>query len=238
MDRIALIQNILQKAGFTTYLEIGTQSGKSFLPVRCANKMAVDPDFKIPFEKKLKWIIKNPSNIRSRYFEETSDDFFSRRKPILEKGIDVVLIDGLHTFEASLKDVLNSLKYLNRKGVIILHDCYPPDGLSATPANSKEDLIKKGLMGTEELWCGDVWKTIYYLRRFFSDFLEVYVIDTDFGLGIVRMKEEIREPGVIDKKKFEEINELTFEEMIRDPEEFLGIKNEDHTEILIGEIQG
>ncbi len=59
MNRITLIQKIIDKGNFSTYLEIGSQSGKSFLPIKCKNKIAVDPVFDIPIEKKIKWFIKH-----------------------------------------------------------------------------------------------------------------------------------------------------------------------------------
>jgi len=237
MNRLTLIQRIIQVANFKTYLEIGTQSGKSLLPLKCKYKIAVDPEFCIPFEKKLKWLIKNPLNIRNKYFEETSDDFFNKRKSILNKksGIDIILIDGLHMFEASLKDVLNSLKHLDNEGVIIMHDCYPPCIASATPATSKEDASKKGIAGWTGEWCGDVWKTIVYLRRVFSDSLDVYVINTDYGLGIVRMKNRIKRPINIDKKMFDDINRIQFEEIMQNPKTMIGLKDKDFTEVLINE---
>ena len=237
MNRITLIQRIIQEANFKTYLEIGTQSGKSLLPLKCKYKIAVDPDFCIPFEKKLKWLFKNPSNFRNKYFEETSDDFFNKRKSMLQKKyrLDVVLIDGLHTFEASLRDVLNSLEYLNSEGVIIMHDCYPPNIASAKPANSYDDALKLEIDGWTVEWCGDIWKTIVYLRRKFSDFLDVYVINTDYGLGIIRIKSEINRSLNIDKELFDEINKMQFEEIMQDYETMTGLKDIDFTENLINE---
>lgn len=237
MNRITLIQRIIQEASFNTYLEIGTQSGKSLLPLNCKYKIAVDPDFRIPFEKKLKWLFKNPSNFRNKYYEETSDDFFSKRKSVLKKksGIDVVLIDGLHLFEASLKDVLNAIEYLNNEGIIIMHDCYPPTIAAATPAYSKEDALKMEMPGWTGEWCGDVWKTIIYLRRKYVDLLDVYIIDTDYGLGIIRIKNDI--PGTlnIDKELFDEINKMQFEEIMQDFKALTDLKDKSFTKSLISE---
>lgn len=239
MNRITLIQRIIQEAKFNKYLEIGSQSGKSLLPIRCKHKFAVDPKFSIPFEKKLKWLIKNPLNIRTKYFKETSDDFFSKRKSMLDKnpGFDVVLIDGLHTFEAALKDVLNSLEHLNSDGVIIMHDCYPPNIAAATPANSYEDASKMGIAGWTKEWCGDVWKTIVYLKKVYSDSLETYVINTDYGLGVVRIKKKLNLPVNIDKKMSDNINEMSFEEMAQNPKTIIGLRDKDYTEVLINEFK-
>jgi hypothetical protein len=227
MNRIILIQEIINKGKYSTYLEIGSQSGKSFLPIKCKNKIAVDPVFNIPLEKRIKWLFKNPLNIRNKYFEETSDDFFLKRKSILKKtnGIDVVLIDGLHTFKTSLTDVFNSLEYLNMEGEIILHDCYPPNNAAATPAMSKNEAAKLGIEGWTGEWCGDVWKTIVYLRRSLSDCLEAYVIDTDYGLGVVRVKKKINKPLSIDLKLFNEIDKIEYEYLVQNVYTMLDLKD-------------
>ncbi|MBU1131434.1 class I SAM-dependent methyltransferase [Patescibacteria group bacterium] len=238
MDRITLIQKIIKEANFSAYLEIGTQAGKSFLPIKCKYKIAVDPMFCISSKRKIKWLLKNPLNIKNKYFEETSDDFFAKKKSFLDKRgkIDIILIDGSHTFEGSLKDVLNSLKYLNDRGVIILHDCYPPNVASATPAKSKNEAAKKEVEGWTGEWCGDVWKTIVYLRRAFSDLLDVCIINTDYGLGIVRIKNKIQKPLSIDNKLFDEMHKIPFEEVKQNAESMIGLKDENFTKVLINEL--
>lgn len=81
----------------------------------------------------------------------TSDAFFNNiPKIIIQKGIDVVLIDGLHTYEQSLKDVLNTLNYLTNNEIIVMHDCNPPHEPAATPAFSIEEAEKRAsLAGLE-----------------------------------------------------------------------------------------
>jgi len=72
-----------------------------------------------------------------------SDTFFVQEKLRLsEHGLDVVFIDGLHTFLQSLKDVQNSLRYLNANGVIVLHDCNPLSEAAAFPAVSIDEVQK------------------------------------------------------------------------------------------------
>ena len=215
MNRIELIQEIFKRTNFQTYLEIGSQRGVSFLPIYCKYKIAVDPQFLIKKRKKLKWYVKNPNNLRNQYFEETSDSFFQNRKNILVKRkLDVVLVDGLHTFRASLLDVLNSIKYLNEDGVVIMHDCLPPHPMAALPTDqfpTEEEQKAKGWTGQ---WCGDVWKTIVYLRKEYPSFLEAFVLDTDFGLGIVRIKKKGPLHFEINEKLFDEINKINFENIM------------------------
>ena len=115
--------------------------------------------------------------------------------------------------------------------MIVIHQIFA----SAIPANSKEDALKLEPDGWTGEWCGDVWKTIVYLRRKFSDFLDVYIIDTDYGLGIIRIKSEITRSLNIDKELFDEINKMQFEEIMHDYETLTGLKDKDFTENLINE---
>ena len=69
----------------------------------------------------------NKKNWFYRMFRKTSDDFFSldAHKVFKENKIDVAFIDGLHTYEQSLRDAVNCLKYLNKGGLHYIHDCNP-----------------------------------------------------------------------------------------------------------------
>lgn len=238
MNRKKLIQEIFRKTNFTTYLEIGCSKGKSFLPVRCKNKMVVDPYFKITRTKKLLWLIKNPYNVNSKYFEETSDEFFQKREDLLSNSgkVDVVLVDGLHTFRASLNDVLNSLIHLNPYGIIIMHDCLPPDNTSAMPTKLFPNIEEQKVEGWTSEWCGDVWKSIVYLRSNLSELLDVSVIDTDYGLGIVRIKNKIVGKLNIDEKSFNAIDKMTYKEMIENKESVLNLKSSEYARKIVEEI--
>lgn len=237
MNRVDLIQNIFSSTDFQNYLEIGCQKGKSFLPIKAKNKIAVDPIFKISILRKLKWLIKWPANLRARYFEEESNTFFDKRKEYLKtlKTLDVVLIDGLHNFRGSLNDVLHSLHYLHPKGIIIMHDCFPPHPAAAIPADvfpTKEQ--QQQIEGWTGEWCGDVWKTIVYIQKKHSDLLETGVIDTDYGLGYIKFKRHLTERIFeIDEALFREINSLNYEVMITNPQEIINLKPSSYCEKLL-----
>jgi len=239
MNRIELIKEIFSVTNFRYYLEIGCHAGRSFLPVKARHKIAVDPSFKIPRLRKLVWLLKVPSNINNRYFEETSDDFFSKRKNIIGQ-LDVVLVDGLHTYRGALSDVLNSLKFLNTKGIIIMHDCFPPHkaaALSTTNYPTEEE--RNGVEGWNGQWCGDVWKSIVYLKRKLAASVDVCVIHTDYGLGIVRIKGKIDPLKlVIDEKLFSEIDHLTYDFLIENQQATIDLKRPEYAQKLILEMAG
>lgn len=240
MNRIQLIQEIFSKTDFSNYLEIGCQTGKSFLPVKARNKTAVDPEFKIPIGRKLKWLFLWPSNVKNKYFQEESDVFFAKRKEHLLqlKHLDIVLVDGLHNFRTSLNDTLNSLNYLNPKGLILLHDCFPPTEAAAFPSEffpTEEE--QKSIKGWSGEWCGDVWKSIVYLIRKYPDFLQSGVIDTDFGLGFVLPKSGFKPKEFkIDEKLFAEIDLLTYADMMKDPRGTMNLKEAGYAKDIISKI--
>ena len=51
----------------------------------------------------------------------TSDDFFRDNK----EKFDLIFIDGLHETNQVDRDIENSLKFINKGGTILLHDCLP-----------------------------------------------------------------------------------------------------------------
>lgn len=225
MNRIELIQKLIDDKKYSTYLEIGIHRGTSFFPLRCQNKIAVDPYMKVSWKGKIYRIIQNPFNLGNKYFEITSDEFFeSNAANIFKKtNLDIVFIDGLHTFEASLKDVLNSLKYLNNNGTIIMHDCYPPHKAAAIPAASFPDAKRKNVNGWTGQWCGDVWKTVVYLKEKYSYNLDVCVLNADFGLGIIKVNTPKESALEIDIDLFQKVNSLEYETVFSNPQEAIGL---------------
>lgn len=104
---------------------------------------------------------------------ETSDEFFMRNKI----KFDVIFIDGLHTREQVKKDILNSLNILSENGVIVCHDMNPEQESWQT------EYFEGGL------WTGQCWKAFAELRMTRND-LEMFVVDTDFGCGVIRKGEQ------------------------------------------------
>ncbi len=232
LNRIIVVQKAIHKIKARTYLEIGVHSGGCFLSIDAPRKIAVDPFFQIPKGAKRKSVFKNSNNLFNRYYEMTSDDFFASQKKILEKGVDVVLIDGLHTYEQTLKDVENSLKYLNKNGVIVMHDCKPASATIGYPANSLEDAAQANLIGWTGEWCGDVWKVIVNLRSLRKD-TTAFVLDCDQGLGII-----IKENSENDLNyTLNDIQNLSFSDLEKNPEHFIGLKNENYYESFINDLK-
>lgn len=199
MTRIEVLNAIIKKNNVQNYLEIGVNRGKCLFNIKGPkNRFAVDPFFNFNSWKKFRACFRNPQNLKNNYFEVTSDAFFSQNEVLLQNNpLNLTFIDGLHTYEQSLKDTLNTLNYLDNNGVVVLHDCNPLDELAAYPANSIDDARKdlENHKDWKNIWNGDVWKTIVYIRKNHPE-LTAFVLDTDHGLGFVYKKDSAELPEI------------------------------------------
>lgn len=186
LNRIAIVQQLLDAIGGRTYLEIGVDTGASFIPIRASRKWGVDPAYHLTRRRRAKYHLFHLMGLGAeQLFRMTSDEFFRQHASLLAAhNVDVCFIDGLHTFEQSLKDVEQVLPYLTPAGVLVLHDCNPVTERMALPAASIEALIAREIPDWDGAWSGDVWKTIVHLRACRRD-LRAFVIDCDTGVGIV-----------------------------------------------------
>ncbi len=113
--RTDIINFLISKYNFVTYLEIGISGLDNFNKIKIAKKTGVDPG---PFVAQYK----NTADIT--FVQKTSDDFFSKLDPKIK--FDIIFIDGLHLKDQYLRDVINSLNHLSNNGIIVSHDCNPP----------------------------------------------------------------------------------------------------------------
>lgn len=134
MQRSDIINFLIKKFNYKSYLEIGTNIPKNnFDKIEVDYKVSVDP---VPIGK-ITFI-----GTSDQYFESISED----------TKFDIVFIDGLHHDDQVLKDIENSLNHLNENGTIVCHDCLP----------TTEDMQVRNDHGRE--WTGDVWRAIADLR--------------------------------------------------------------------------
>lgn len=172
MKRTDIINALIQKYGYKSYLEVGTQDPTSnFDLINAECKVSIDP-----FPR------------GEVTFVGTSDEYFESIAEDVK--FDIVFIDGLHHNDQVLKDIENSLNHLSDNGTIVCHDCLPTTELM----QARDD------HGGE--WTGDVWKAIAELRVERID-LDIKVVDTDYGCGIIRQGTNIPyEPSAADYKTY------------------------------------
>ncbi len=147
-SRTEIIQKIIDRKNYKDYLEIGCDNDENFSKINVENKIGVDP-------------------LKGGTLRMTSDDFFKKN----EINFDLVFLDGLHTYEQTIKDINNSLKFLKKNGVILIHDCLP---------KKIWNQIVPRIYGH---WNGDVWKAIVHSRTY--EYADTYTCKVDHGLGVI-----------------------------------------------------
>lgn len=109
-NRSAILNFLIKKYGYLSYLEIGLFKGDTFKKIKCPLKHSVDID----------------SEYAQPTYLMSSDSFFSLYK---NNKYDIIFIDGEHSEDQTTKDILNSLSVLNRGGTIVVHDCDPMENM-------------------------------------------------------------------------------------------------------------
>ena len=174
-----LIDYLNNKYSFSSYLEIGCNDDELFSRIKIKNKIGIDP------------VIGGNMKI-------TSDDFFLQNN----LKFDCVFIDGLHIYDQVKRDILNSSKFLNENGFILVHDCLP------------KSLSSQAVPRYKLTWNGDVWKAIVDLRR--DPNLEIFTCLADEGISIIQNKKNSNTLK-LDKK----ISDLKFKDFYYNHKEYM-----------------
>lgn len=152
---------------FNSYLEIGCDDDQLFSKISIQEKIGVDP-------------------VSGGNYRAKSDDFFDKNL----KKFDLVFIDGLHEYHQVKKDILNSIKFLNKEGFILVHDCLP------------RSISAQAVPRFRNIWNGDVWKAIVELRTYPN--LEIFTCLADEGISIIQVKKNSQilkiEKNIVDLK--------------------------------------
>ena len=147
-SRSEIIQKIIDSKKYKNYLEVGCDKDENFSKINVEKKIGVDP-------------------LKGGTLRMTSDDFFKKNN----EKFDLIFLDGLHTYEQTIKDIDNSLKFLNDHGVVIIHDCLP------------KKIWNQIVPRVYGHWNGDVWKAIVHSRTY--SYADTYTCIADHGLGII-----------------------------------------------------
>lgn len=153
--RYDLINFLITKHRYKSYLEIGTQNSVCGSNVVCDYKVGIDPN---PIQR-----IDGDFN---KHFKCTSDYYFAHNN----ETFDIIFIDGLHDYGQVSKDYLNSTIRLNDGGCIVLHDCLP----------TTEERAKSFNEGG--IWNGDCYRFVQDLE---VSRVKFYIADFDQGCTVV-----------------------------------------------------
>lgn len=180
INRTEVINGLIQKNGYKSYLEIGLGNGANFKAIKCENKVGVDPNV-------ITLVAFQNANIEPIL----SDDFFESNK----NKFDIIFIDGLHHAEQVQRDIVNAYNCLNANGVILIHDVKP----------LSEDCQK--VPRIQDSWTGDTWRAWYGLKKAYPK-LKIDYIDERVGLGIIyKSKAKIKAGFVDNETTYQEYDE-------------------------------
>jgi predicted O-methyltransferase YrrM len=159
-EQYEIIKSIVQATGCQKYLELGISEGINiqYISQVCSDCTGVD----IVDRRKFKDF---------KFHHTTTDHFFKKNT----EKFDTIFIDADHSFEQVKKDFNNSIKILNKFGIIFLHDTDPI---------SKEY--------TNKSLCGDSFKIVDYIINSRIDWNIVTLPISVTGLSIVNRKRERR----------------------------------------------
>ena len=141
------------------YLEVGVHSGETFDLIRAAEKTAVDPAFRFDVGAA------EARDASARYHQVPSDAFF-RERAADALPFDVVFLDGLHTFEQTLRDLMNALAHTRADSVIVIDDVKPNGFPAAIRDLGVFDRLYAAVPGTDAAWMGDVYRLVWFIDVF------------------------------------------------------------------------
>lgn len=169
MLRHEVLSGLLALHPAPRYLEIGVLDGVTFNAVSATRKVGVDPNFR--FQAASGPGVDLHEVPSDRYFGEIAapDDRF-----------EVIFIDGLHTSEQTLRDLMNAIGHLADGGVIVIDDVTPSSFASAQRSMAEARLVRER-MPTEASnhdWMGDVYRLGFFVETFLQGFSYSLVQET------------------------------------------------------------
>ena len=160
MQRFEVNQAILDLFEAPSYLEVGVHNGQTFHAVKAARKVAVDPVFVFDVEAAKA----APENSACEYHQITSDAYFCNHWPDGDK-FDLIFLDGLHTFDQTLKDLLNAIECLKPDGVIVIDDIMPSSYGASLPDVERMKALRQ-IIGGDGAWMGDVYRLAFFISQY------------------------------------------------------------------------
>ena len=162
--RAEVVQKFLDMFEAPSYLEIGVNQGVTFHQLHASKKVAVNPIFAFPPESR-------EPGLATEYHEIASDHYFEHAGA-QDLRFDVIYLDGLHTFDQTLRDLLNSILLLKAQGVIVVDDVIPNsfdaslpdlDQVFALRQQARDAGVNWAMDGS---WMGDVYKIPFFIDTF------------------------------------------------------------------------
>ncbi|MDQ3079568.1 MAG: class I SAM-dependent methyltransferase [Pseudomonadota bacterium] len=157
VSRNQVVQGVLDLFEAPDYLEVGVNRGVTFRALKAATKVAVDPKFLFDFEAE--------ASANVHFHETTSDDYFGQ---IATPGtaFDVIYLDGLHTSEQTIRDLVNAFAFLKHDGVIVIDDVFPSSYIASLPERQHTRVVRQATADPSGAWMGDVFRLVFFVETF------------------------------------------------------------------------
>jgi len=155
LESIIVLEHLHAALRPALYCEIGIRFGRS-LALAQGPAVGIDPspDLRVNL----------PAS--TQVYAVQSDDFFREHAgTALTIPIDLAFIDGLHLFEAALRDFMNIERHAAAEAVVVIDDVLPNHPLQASRDRATR------------VWTGDVWRLVPVLRKWRPD-LQLALLDT------------------------------------------------------------
>ncbi|OWK31278.1 class I SAM-dependent methyltransferase [Sphingomonas dokdonensis] len=204
MRRFKVVQALLDLYESPCYLEIGVQNGITFHQTHAARKVAVDPVFRFDVDAARQ----QPENANSDYHQIPSDEYFCSEGA--NEAFDVIFLDGLHTFDQTLRDFNNALGLLKPGGVILIDDTMPSTYAASLPDQGLSARVRRATEPDNRAWMGDVFRLVYFIRDYFPQY-SYATLEDNHGQTIVWKSQRI---STSNPRSVEAIARLEFADMI------------------------
>jgi len=210
-----IVQSMLDLFEAPSYLEIGVDHGLTFNSVVAQHKYAVDPDFKFGTH------VMEIAGRSVLHFALTSDAYFAG--PCASRVLDVAFIDGLHTFEQTLRDLLNVQAHLQRHGVIVIDDVNPSSFHASLPDVGEAFRVRDYQaryhpeMANNLDWMGDVYKLVFFIQTFMQSWTYATVDETR---GQLVMWPAVRPVPAVGGRSFAQVSNLGYRDVVFDQAAF------------------
>jgi len=168
----SIINHLINKFKCKSYLEIGVDDGLNFNKINIDYKIGIDPEPSKYIDSKHLFLMNSDEFFE--YIQLNNSDKIDINKNI-KNLYDIIFIDGCKNENQILKDINNSLNHLNENGFILLKNCNPPNKIYV-----KKDYNN----GNNNYWIGDAW-IVYNKLRILNPNLSMYVLNCEFGLGLI-----------------------------------------------------
>lgn len=159
IDALAELHQVLAPR---LYLELGVRNGHS-LALAKGRAIGVDPypDITQP-------LASTTSIVRS-----TSDAFFQKGVALLDGGVDLALIDGMHWAEYVFRDFVGVEKHSNPWAVVVIDDAFP-----SHPAQARR-------RRHTQVWTGDVWRAVECVKAQRPELIIVPLSTRPTGMALI-----------------------------------------------------